>query len=137
MRFRDTKDTPPPQVDLIPMLTVMMGVLAFFVVVTLTLGSEEKIDMKLPAAQSEDQPAPTSSTLPFIVEMEANGGFQVNNEPIDKDTLKVRMEAYLNADEDNVVYLLPNRELPYEQVIQFLGEMRAVGGDRVTLAIEE
>ena len=69
MRFRETKDTAPPQVDLIPMLTVMMGVLAFFVVVTLTLGSEEKIDMKLPAAQQEDQPPTPITTQPFIVEI--------------------------------------------------------------------
>ncbi len=137
MRFRETKDTAPPQVDLIPMLTVMMGVLAFFVVVTLTLGSEEKIDMKLPAAQQEDQPPTPITTQPFIVEMDANGGFKVNTNPIDKETLKVQMEAYLAENADNVVYLLPNRELPYEQVIQFLGEMRTIGGDRVSLAIEE
>ena len=137
MRFRETKDTAPPQVDLIPMLTVMMGVLAFFVVVTLTLGSEEKIDMKLPAAQQEDQPSTPITTQPFIVEMDANGGFKVNTNPIDKETLKVQMEAYLAENADNVVYLLPNRELPYEQVIQFLGEMRTIGGDRVSLAIEE
>ncbi|MEM9117404.1 MAG: biopolymer transporter ExbD [Cyanobacteria bacterium P01_D01_bin.6] len=137
MRFRETRDTAPPQVDLIPMLTVMMGVLAFFVVVTLTLGSEEKIDMKLPAAQPEDQPLAPITTPPFIVEMDANGGFKVNTNPIDKDTLKVQMEAYLAENADNVVYLLPDRDLPYEQVIQFLGEMRTIGGDRVSLAIEE
>lgn len=137
MRFRETKDTAPPQVDLIPMLTVMMGVLAFFVVVTLTLGNEEKIDMQLPAAQSEDQPVAPITTQPFIVEMDANGGFRVNTNPIDKDTLKVQMEAYLAENADHVVYLLPARDLPYEQVIQFLGEMRSIGGDRVSLAIEE
>ncbi|HEY9887487.1 MAG TPA: biopolymer transporter ExbD [Candidatus Obscuribacterales bacterium] len=136
MRFRETRDTAPPQVDLIPMLTVMMGVLAFFVVVTLTLGNEQSIDMQLPPAQTEDQPPPLT-TQPFIVSMEANGGFRVNNTPIDKDTLIAQMEAHLAANDDHIVYLLPDRDLPYEQVIQFLGEMRAVGGDRVSLAIEE
>lgn len=137
MRFRETRDTAPPQVDLIPMLTVMMGVLAFFVVVTLTLGSEEKIDMQLPAAQPEEQPPAPAATPPFIVEMDANGGFRVNTNPLDKETLKVQMEAYLAEDSDHIVYLLPDRELPYEVVIQFLGEMRDIGGDRVSLAIEE
>ncbi|MEM1310110.1 MAG: biopolymer transporter ExbD [Cyanobacteria bacterium P01_H01_bin.153] len=137
MRFRETNNTAPPQVDLIPMLTVMMGVLAFFVVVTLTLGSEEKIDMKLPAAQPEEQPPAPVTTPPFIVEMDASGGFRLNNNPIDKESLKAQMEAYLGENSDNVVYLLPDRELPYQQVIQFLGEMREIGGDRVSLAIEE
>ncbi|MEM9768166.1 MAG: biopolymer transporter ExbD [Cyanobacteria bacterium P01_D01_bin.71] len=137
MRFRETNNTAPPQVDLIPMLTVMMGVLAFFVVVTLTLGSEEKIDMKLPAAQPEEQPPAPVTTPPFIVEMDASGGFRLNNNPIDKESLKAQMEAYLGENSDKVVYLLPDRELPYQQVIQFLGEMREIGGDRVSLAIEE
>ncbi|MEM6838213.1 MAG: biopolymer transporter ExbD [Cyanobacteria bacterium P01_C01_bin.120] len=137
MRFRETNNTAPPQVDLIPMLTVMMGVLAFFVVVTLTLGREEQIDMRLPAAQPEDQPPAPVTTPPFIIEMDASGGFRLNNEPIDKESLKAQMEAYLAESSDNVVYLLPNRELPYQQVIQFLGEMREIGGDRVSLAIEE
>jgi biopolymer transport protein ExbD len=137
MRFRETRDTPPPQVDLIPMLTVMMGVLAFFVVVTMTLGSEELIDMKLPAPQPEEQPPTPVTTPPFIVTMEANGGYTLNNNPIDKESLKAEMQAYLAQKADNTVYLLPDRDLPYEQVMQFLGEMREIGGDRVSLAIEE
>lgn len=137
MRFRETRDTPPPQVDLIPMLTVMMGVLAFFVVVTMTLGNEEMIDMQLPAAQPEEQLSAPPTTPPFIVAMDANGGFRLNNTPIDKDSLKVQVKAYLAKQADNTVYLLPDRELPYEQVMQFLGEMREIGGDRVSLAIDE
>ncbi|MEM9004079.1 MAG: biopolymer transporter ExbD [Cyanobacteria bacterium P01_F01_bin.86] len=137
MRFRQSNDTPPPQVDLIPMLTVMMGVLAFFVVVTLTLGNEQLVDMQLPAAQPEDQPPAPITEQPFIVELDVNNSLRLNNNPIDKASLKTELEAYLDNKPDNTVYLLPNRELPYEEVMQFLGEMRAIGGDRISLAIEE
>ncbi|MBD0269889.1 MAG: hypothetical protein ICV77_16550 [Cyanobacteria bacterium Co-bin8] len=47
------------------------------------------------------------------------------------------MDAYLSRNSENIVYILPNRELPYEEVMQLLGEMREIGGDRVSLAIEE
>lgn len=137
MRFRESNETPPPQVDLIPMLTVMMGVLAFFVVVTMTLGNEQLVDMKLPAAQPEDQPPPKLTSKPFIVQLNADGGILLNNAPIDKESMKAQMEAYLDQKSDNAVYLLPNRDLPYEEVMQFLGEMREIGGDRISLAIEE
>lgn len=137
MRFRQQTDTPPPQVDLIPMLTVMMGVLAFFVVITMTLGSERQVDVDLPAPEPE-KPAPTPlTTQPFIIKLEADGQIRLNDQPIDKATLKAQMEAHLNQRADNRVYLLPSRELSYEKVMQFMGEMRAIGGDRVSLAIEE
>lgn len=137
MRFRESNNTPSPQVDLIPMLTVMMGVLAFFVVVTITLGDEQLVDMQLPPAQPEDQPPPQLTAEPFIVELNQGGGILLNNQPIDKESMKAQMESYLDQKSDNAVYLLPNRDLPYEEVMQFLGEMRAIGGDRVSLAIEE
>ena len=137
MRFRESNNTPPPQVDLIPMLTVMMGVLAFFVVVTITLGNEQLVDMQLPPAQPEDQPPAPLTGQPFIVELDANSSLRLNNNPIDKASLKTELEAYLDSKPDNTVYLLPNRDLPYEEVMQFLGEMREIGGDRISLAIEE
>ena len=137
MRFRESNNTPPPQVDLIPMLTVMMGVLAFFVVVTTTLGNEQLVDMQLPAAQPEDEPPAPIMGEPFIVELDVNNSLRLNNDPIDKTSLEAELEAYLSQEPDNTVYLLPNRDLPYEEVMRFLGEMRAIGGDRVSLAIEE
>lgn len=136
MRFKSKTAPPPPQVDLIPMLTVMMGILAFFVVVTLTLGSETLIDVQLPAEQPDNAPSPLPAD-PFIVELLAEGQVQLNGQPTDLETLKGQMTAYLSRNPENIVFLLPSQDLPYEQVMQFLGEMRAVGGNRVSLAIEE
>jgi biopolymer transport protein ExbD len=138
MRFRQPSSAKPPTVDLIPMLTVMMGVLAFFVVVTMTLGNEKLVEMKLPAPQPDaDQPQPALTTQPFIIELDSNGQVRLNNQPIDQAALEGQLEAYLSRQEDHIAYLLPNQDLPYEDVMQFLGEMRAIGGDRVSLAIEE
>ncbi|ASC73783.1 Putative biopolymer transport protein ExbD [Halomicronema hongdechloris C2206] len=136
MRFRQQHQAKLPQVDLIPMLNVMMGILAFFVMITMTLGSEQLIEVQLPAEQQPDEPAPLP-TDPFIVELAAPNQVRLNGQPIDVPTLQQQMETYLGRNPDNVVFLLPNRDLPYEDVMQFLGEMRAVGGDRVSLAIEE
>jgi biopolymer transport protein ExbD len=137
MQFRQRSHTKPPQIDLIPMLTVMMGVLAFFVVVTMTLGNDAAVDMQLPPPQPEDEEPQVLTTEPFIVQLEASGVIRLNSEPIDQATLLTRMEAYLARQDDHTVYVLPDQALPYETVMQFLGTLRAVGGDRVSLAIEE
>lgn len=135
MRFKSQPSPNPPQVDLVPMLTVMMGILAFFVTITMTLGSERLVDVQLPAEQP-DTAAPALPADPFIVELVGEQEIQLNGQPIDVESLKAQMEAYLGRNPDNIVFLLPNQELPYEQVMQFLGEMRAIGGERVSLAIE-
>ncbi|MEM9946634.1 MAG: biopolymer transporter ExbD [Cyanobacteria bacterium P01_D01_bin.36] len=139
MRFREkTEDTSIPTIDLIPMLTVMMGVLAFFVVISVSLGSEQLIQVDLPPEQTDDTPTADNTVQePFIVEMDAEGQQLLNGEPIAPEQLAAEVQAYLASNADNTVYLVPNRELPYEQVMRFLGDMRTVGGDRVSLALEE
>ena len=136
MRFRQTEDSGIPPIDLIPMLTVMMGVLAFFVVISVSLGSEELIQVNLPPEQTEDVPA-GDAPEPFIAEIDATGQHLLNGVPVTADQLAAEVRAYLSRNAESTVYLVPSRELPYEQVMQFLGEMRAVGGDRVSLALED
>lgn len=136
MRFRQSEDNGIPPIDLIPMLTVMMGVMAFFVVVSVSMGGEQLIQVNLPPEQAKDTP-PDTAKAPFIVEIDATGQQMLNGVAIAPDQLAAEMQIYLAQNADSTIYLVPNRELPYEQVMQFLGEMRDVGGDRVSLALED
>lgn len=127
-----------PTIDLIPMLTVMMGVLAFFVVVSISLSSDQLIQVDLPPEQTEDPPNTDLLTEdPFIVSMDAEGQQLLNGTPVTTEQLAAEVSAYLGRNTTSSVYLVPSRELPYEQVMRFLGEMRAVGGDRISLALEK
>ena len=138
MRFRQTEDNGIPTIDLIPMLTVMMGVLAFFVVISISLGSEELIQVDLPPEQTEETSDDTDIVQdPFVVDMDETGQRLLNGSSIEPEQLTIEIESYLAQDAQSIVYLIPSRELPYEQVVQFLGDMRAVGGERVSLAIRE
>lgn len=138
MRFRHTEDNGIPTIDLIPMLTVMMGVLAFFVVISISLGSEELIQVDLPPEQTEEPPEDTDIVQDlFVIEMDETGQRLLNGSPIEPEPLAIEIESYLAQDASSIVYLIPSRDLPYEQVVQFLGDMRAVGGERVSLAIRE
>lgn len=138
MRFRQSGDNELPSINLIPMMDILMTVLIFFVMLSASLSSEQIIQVNLPPEQAKDTPlAPDDAKEPFIVEMDATGQQQLNGVPIATDQLTAEVQAYLARNADSIVYLLPSRELPYEQVVQFLGDMRAVGGDRVSLALED
>ena len=133
------KESKIPTIDLVPMLTVMMGVLAFFVVISVSLGSEQLIEVELPPEQTEDIPPdqlPSADEI-FIVEMDEDQEMSLNGQPIDSAQLSLEIDNYLTQNPNKTVYLVPDQELPYENVMQFLGDMRAVGGDRVSLALED
>lgn len=137
MHFKNRQNqAKSPEINLIPMMDVLMTVLTFFIIVSMTLGSEKLVDVQLPAEQPDNAPA-TLPAEPFIVELLGENQVQLNGQPTDVETLKGQMAAYLSRNPENTVFLLPSQDLPYEQVMQFLGEMRAVGGNRVSLAIEE
>ncbi|MEO0351538.1 MAG: biopolymer transporter ExbD [Cyanobacteria bacterium P01_A01_bin.15] len=139
MALGKRRESKIPNIDLVPMLTVMMGVLAFFVVVAVSLGSEQLIEVELPPEQTEDPPPDQLPSIKdiFIVEMDANQQTLLNGQPLEGDQLALEIENYLTKNPDKTVYLVPDQELPYENVMQFLGDMRAVGGDRVSLALED
>ena len=137
MRFKRPEST-IPTIDLIPMLTVMMGVLAFFVVVSISLSNEQLIQVDLPPEQTDDTPtADQTISDPFIVAMNAEGQELLNGVPVTTEQLTAEVNNYLANNPANSVYLVPSRELPYEQVMQFLGDMRSVGGERISLALEK
>jgi len=139
MRFRDRQESSIPPINLIPMLNVLLGVLAFFVIITMTLGQSEGINIQLPAeaddvppSESLDPPIP-----PMVVKLTHNGQYVVDNTPVPPNSVEGIVSRYLASGEDALVFLLADPEVPYDDVITFLVEMKQVGGDRVSLALED
>lgn len=136
MRFKKQQQEPSiPTVDLIPMLTVMMGVLAFFVVVTTTMTVEQGVDVQLPSGEEESSITPEQPE-PLIVDLNPQGQIILNNQPIALEQLAGEMKVYLDENAQGVILLKADPKAPYEKVVQLLGEMQDLGGERVSLAVE-
>lgn len=133
MRFKQQQNARFPEINVIPMLTVMMGTVGFFVVVTLGLAAQQAVDVTLPSSEANPTPATPD---PLVVSLNAQGQILVQDQVISKPQLDQQIQTYLGQNSQGSVLLNPQQQLPYEQVIQVLGEMRAVGGDRVSLGIE-
>jgi biopolymer transport protein ExbD len=119
------------------MLTVMMGVLAFFVVITMTLSAEQGLEVQLPASPEEVPVSTAEAVPPLVVEMVADRQMLVNGELIAANQIQSLIQSYLQANPEGFVILKPDRQLPYSEVVQQLGIMRDIGGDRVSLTIDE
>jgi len=114
MAIGKRKESKIPTIDLVPMLTVMMGVLAFFVVIAVSLGSEQLIEVELPPEQTEEVPPdqlPSINEI-FIVEMDAKQQTSLNGQPIDSAQLTLEIDNYLKKNPKKTVYLVPDQELP-------------------------
>ena len=136
MRFKNQRTGPSmPAIDLIPMLNVMMAVLAFFVMISTTLTSEQGVDIQLPSGERDSETQPEQSAS-LIVQLNPQGQIVVRKQTVTPEQLASQVKAYLQQNEQGIVQLIADPKVPYEQVVQLLGEMKALGGDRVSLAIE-
>ncbi len=126
-----------PKVDLTPMLNVMMAILAFFVMITMSLRSQQSVDVILPPpANVPPPPADSDLPEPMVVRLAGADQILVSGQPTDRQILVSQMQVYLRENPKAAVVLSADPKLSYEQVVRFLGEMREIGGDRVSLEIE-
>jgi biopolymer transport protein ExbD len=136
MRFKSQqKSSQMPEVNLVPMMDVIMTILTFFIIISMTLTTGQKaVDVTLPSAGNgvSDQKTPD----PLVISLNQQGKLFLGNQPISEAQLVQPMQAYLKQHPQGAVILNADHKLPYEQVVQLLGKMRDIGGDRVSLAIE-
>lgn len=135
MGFRKRQRPSMPELNLVPMMDVLMTVLTFFIIVSMTLSIDQGVEVTLPS----DQPQPEMEESPppvLVVEMNGSEEFSVEGETFEKAQLLGQLRLFLRQDEKAQVVLQANEALPYEQVLQTLTELKTVGGDRISLAIE-
>jgi biopolymer transport protein ExbD len=135
MQFRGQRSgSQLPEVNVIPMLTVMMGTVGYFVIVTMTLTAQQAVDIPLPGPAASS--SPPASPEPLVVTINAQGQLVMNDQPIDPVPMQEQVRAYLNQNPKASVLLKADDRVRYEQVVQVLGQMRTVGGDQVSLTLE-
>ena len=128
------KDSQIPEVNLVPMMDVIMTILTFFIIVSMTMTDFQSVNIPLP--RTEKGSSKEKIPEPMIVAMNGQGQILLKNQNTTSDQLVQEVVTYLNQNPKGVVVLKADRKLAYEKVVQFLGTLRDVGGDRVSLAIE-
>lgn len=136
MRFNKGKQgSEMPHLDLVPLMDVILSVLTFFILASLSLSRQQAVDVTLPSADAGAQ----QQTIPdpLVVGLNQQGQILLENKPSSEAELTQRMQSYLTNNTKGAVVLKADRKLPYEQVVKVLGRMRDIGGDRVSLAIDQ
>ncbi len=136
MRFKSQrKSAAIPEVNLVPMMDVIMTILTFFIIVSMTLRNGQSVlEVNLPQAGAGV--AQEENIEPLIIELNAQGQMSVAGQVIGVREWEPRMRSYLEANSQGSVLLMADQTLPYGEIVQILGRMKQIGGDRVSLAID-
>jgi len=135
MRFRSQqKKSEMPEVNLVPMMDVLMTILTFFIIIAMTLTTQQTVNVTLPSASAGA--VELKEPDPLIIGLNLQGEILLDDKTVSQAELSQRMQSYLVQNPKGAVILKAADKIPYEQVVKLLGTMRDVGGDRVSLAIE-
>jgi biopolymer transport protein ExbD len=127
-----------PEINLIPLMDVLMSVLTFFIIISMTLTQQKSLEVQLPQDGTSQNQSVTLADLnnQFVIDLDAEGEAFQAKRPLSPEQLQVQVRQYLSENPKGVVFVKPDPKLSYEGMIQKFDNIRDVGGDRISLVIE-
>ena len=110
-----------------------MTILTFFIIVSMSLSRLQAVDTVVPPANSGN--TQTKLPDPLLIGMDAQRQLLLNNTVTSEATVNQQLVIYLKQNPQGAVIFLPAAEIPYEVVVQTIGKLQAVGGERVSLGV--
>lgn len=134
MRFKTRRPGALPQVNLVPMLDVLMSVLTFFIISAIALTDQRLGNIDIPGGGGN---FPLENTEVLTIGLNEAGEILSNNQIITEIELETLLQEYLQSNPDGTILLKADRDLAYTEVSQLLKKMGEIGGDRVSLALQK
>ena len=119
--------------DITPLIDVMFFMLVFFMVFSTIKTEPMGLDVELPRAVTG---RPQTSTS-FEVLVDKSGVFYVSGRMVTGTELQQQLTERLRVNPDIFVIVKADRDVRYEHVVDALDHVRAVGGYRLGLAVQQ
>lgn len=132
-----------PGINLVPMIDVLMSVLTFFVILTMSLTGRVIADLEPPEsaggfAKEEDSSPQTKVKAPSLdVGLNRQGDVLLGGNIVERDKLLTAIATFLATHPQGEVRLTVDGQLNYRQVDDLLVQMVEVGGDWVLLVVHK
>jgi biopolymer transport protein ExbD len=140
MRPRRRPPSRIPEINLVPMMDVLMTVLIFFVIISMGLTGVQINGVTLPSSSVEgNSNSPLEKPVepnPFVIGLTPDKTLIFEGKPTSLQALAPPVEAYFKANPEGSLMLKADRTLLYEDIAIALSELRGIGGRRVSLAVE-
>lgn len=137
MKFKSQQNQ-LPEVDLVPMMDVLMSVLTFFIIISMTLTGQQVMNITLPEAEGGSNPenADGGQRVPtLVVGLNAQRQLVMDNAPVAEAQVITNVQTFLVSNPTGIVLVKADKGLTYNDVANVLELLRDIGGDRVSLSI--
>lgn len=137
MRKRARPNSRIPEVNLVPMMDVLMTVLIFFVIISMGASGIAINGVTLPqSVENADEASSAAETPPLTMGLDAQSVLTIEGDPIAANDLPQIVQTYFQENPDGSILLKADRALPYDNIADLLAQLREIGGKRVSLAVE-
>jgi biopolymer transport protein ExbD len=135
MNFRRGKQREEPEINLVPMIDVMLVILIFLMITT-TYSKYTELQINLPTADAEKQPERPNE---ISVVVSAQGQYSINKAPIaftSVDQLAQELRRAGGTLKDPVVIISADAKATHQSVVRVMEASRAAGLSQITFTTQ-
>lgn len=135
MNFQRGVGKDEPEINLIPLIDVLLVILIFLMVTT-TYARFAELQINLPEANGDSA---KDTPVQISVDVDASGKYRVNETPIAGSDVEALAQALTAADagrKDPVVVISADAQSTHQSVIRVMDAARRVGFTRVTFVTQ-
>jgi biopolymer transport protein ExbD len=119
-----------PRIEIIPMIDIMMFLLVFFIMITLTMIAGSGIPLDLPSAKTTQQLESTKITIG----VDKSGALFVEGRGIEADALTQRLKSAQGESKKLDVVIEGEKAVPLQVLLRVMDIVRGVGITAVGIA---
>ncbi|MEN6585605.1 MAG: biopolymer transporter ExbD [Sulfuricella sp.] len=135
MNFQRGRSKEEPEINLIPMIDVLLVILIFMMVTT-TFSQIAELQINLPSADAEKQLQKPSE---IVVGIDASGHYVINRAQIvhpDVDALSTALRRAAGDQTDPVIVINADAQATHQSVINVMEASRMAGYSRISFATQ-
>ena len=128
---RSPRPAPMSDINMTPLIDVMLVLLVIFIITAPLMTSSLKLDLP-----KTDSATPSSAPAFIALAIDGEGRLFYGDEPLSRDALAVRVSAAAKANPQLEVQLRADQKVPYGQVADMLALIQKAGLNRIGFITE-
>ena len=122
---------PVADINVTPLVDVMLVLLIVFMVTAPLLTVAVPVDLPKATAQSVKQ-----DKEPLVISIDASGGVYLQESRSELDVLVAKLKAVTGANPDARIFVRGDKGVPYGRIMEVMGTINAAGYNKVALVAE-